>query len=111
MLKFLHLSDSHLGESIPLYHASINNWRGEAFIKNYNAALRPALRGEVDFVLHSGDLFDRHHINLDIIGRAMVPLRKIAARNIPIFIVPGNHEKDYIPGGLLLAGKNEIVLS
>lgn len=111
MLKFLHLSDSHLGESIPLYHASINNWRGEGFIKNYNAALRYALRGEVDFVLHSGDLFDRRHINLDIITRAMVPLRKIAARNIPIFIVPGNHEKDYIPGGLLLAGKNVYIFN
>lgn len=111
MIKFLHLSDSHLGESMPLYHTPPNNWRGEGFIKNYYAALKPALRGDVDFVLHSGDLFDKNHINMDIIGRAMVPLRRIAKRKIPVFIVPGNHESKHIPGGLLLAGENIHIFS
>jgi len=111
MIKFIHLSDSHLGESMPLYHTPPNNWRGEGFLRNYNTALKPALKGEVDFVLHSGDLFDKHHINLDIIGRAMVPLRKIASKRIPIFIVPGNHEREHIPGGLLLAGENIHIFS
>ena len=110
-MKFLHLSDSHLGESMPLYRTPPNNWRGERFIKNYYSALKPALRGDVDFVLHSGDLFDKHHINMDIIGKAMVPLRKIAKKGIPIFITPGNHEREYIPGGLLLAGENIHIFS
>jgi DNA repair exonuclease SbcCD nuclease subunit len=48
---------------------------------------------------------------MDIIGKAMVPLRKIAKRGIPIFIAPGNHEREYIPGGLLLAGENIHVFS
>jgi len=111
MIKFLHLSDSHLGESMPLYRTPSNNWRGEGFIKNYYKALKPAIRGDVDFVLHSGDLFDKHHINMDIIGKAMVPLRKIAKRKIPIFIAPGNHEGGHIPGGLLLAGENIHIFS
>jgi exonuclease SbcD len=110
-MKFLHLADSHLGESMPLYRTPPENWRGEGFIKNYYAALKPALRGEVDFVLHAGDLFDKYHINMDIIGRAMVPLRKIATKEIPIFIVPGNHEREHIPGGLLLAGENIHIFS
>lgn len=110
-MKFLHLSDSHLGESMPLYRSPPSNWRGEAFIKNYYRALKPALEGEVDFVLHAGDLFDKYHINMDIIGRAMVPLRQIAARDIPVFIVPGNHEREHIPGGLLLAGENIHIFS
>ncbi len=110
-MKFLHLSDSHLGESMPLYRTPPNNWRGEKFIKNYYRALKPALRGEVDFVLHAGDLFDKYHINMDIIGRAMVPLRQIASRNIPVFIVPGNHEREHIPGGLMLAGENIHIFS
>ncbi|MCK4233435.1 metallophosphoesterase [candidate division WOR-3 bacterium] len=110
-MRFLHLSDSHLGESMPLYHTPPNNWRGEGFIKNYYRALKPALRGEVDFVLYAGDLFDKHHINMDIIGRAMVPLRKIASKKIPVFIVPGNHEREHIPGGLLLAGENIHIFS
>jgi exonuclease SbcD len=110
-MKFLHLADSHLGESMPLYRTPPSNWRGENFIKNYHKALKPALEGEVDFVLHAGDLFDKYHINMDIIGRAMVPLRQIAARNIPIFIVPGNHEREHIPGGLLLAGENIHIFS
>ncbi len=111
MIRFLHLSDSHLGESMSLYRTPPNNWRGECFIKSYYKALEPALKGEVDFVLHSGDLFDKRHINLDIIGRAMIPLRKIAGMNIPIFIVPGNHEREHIPGGLLLAGDNIHIFS
>ncbi len=110
-MKFLHLADSHLGESMPLYRTPPNNWRGESFLKNYYRALKPALAGEVDFVLHAGDLFDKYHINMDIIGRAMVPLRQIAARNIPIFIVPGNHEREHIPGGLLLAGESIHIFS
>ncbi len=110
-MKFLHLADSHLGESMPLYRTPPNNWRGEAFIKNYYKALKPALEGQVDFVLHAGDLFDKYHINMDIIGRAMVPLRKIASRGIPIFISPGNHEREHIPGGLLLAGDNIHIFS
>jgi DNA repair exonuclease SbcCD nuclease subunit len=110
-MKFLHLSDSHLGESMPLYRTPPNNWRGESFVKNYYRALKPALEGEVDFVLHAGDLFDKYHINMDIIGRAMVPLRQIAKRNIPVFIVPGNHEREHIPGGLLLAGENIHIFS
>lgn len=111
MMKFIHLSDSHLGESMPLYRTPPSNWRGEGFIKNYYNALKPALRGDVDFVLHAGDLFDKHHINMDIIGRAMVPLRKIAIKKIPVFIVPGNHEREHIPGGLLLAGENIHIFS
>jgi exonuclease SbcD len=110
-MKFLHLADSHLGESMPLYRTPPNNWRGESFIKNYYRALKPALEAEVEFVLHAGDLFDKYHINMDIIGRAMVPLRQIAARNIPVFIVPGNHEREHIPGGLLLAGENIHIFS
>lgn len=62
-------------------------------------------------MLHAGDLFDKFHINMDIIGRAMVPLRHIAARNIPIFVVPGNHEREHIPGGLLLAGDHIHIFS
>jgi len=111
MIKFLHLSDSHLGECMPLYRTPPKNWRGECFVKNYYKALEPALQEKVDFVLHSGDLFDKRHINMDIIGRAMVPLRIIAGKNIPIFIVPGNHEREHIPGGLLLAGDNIHIFS
>lgn len=56
------------------------------------AALAPALREEVDLVVHSGDLFDRSAPPSDAIATARKLLGE-AARRVPVVLMPGNHDR------------------
>lgn len=71
--------------------------RGHDFLANYTAALQPALAGEVDVVVHAGDVFDRSKIVPTLAYQGLEPLRRVADRGIPVFIVPGNHERSRLP--------------
>ena len=102
-MRFLFLSDTHLGLDIPKHPRVHTPRRGEDFLANYRLALEPALRGEVDLVLHGGDLFDRSQPPDRVILDAAMSLVEIADRGVPVFIVPGNHERSWIPGGILFA--------
>jgi exonuclease SbcD len=53
--------------------------------------------GEVDVVVHAGDVFDRSRIVPTLAYQAFEPLCRIADRGIPVFIVPGNHERAQLP--------------
>jgi DNA repair protein SbcD/Mre11 len=61
------------------------------------------MSGEVDVVLHAGDVFDRSHVVTSVAYQAYDPLRRIADRGIPVFIVPGNHERSRLPHPRLLS--------
>ena len=94
-LRFLHLSDTHLG--MP---ASAGGPRHTAM---FERALAPALRGEVDVVVHGGDVFFRSRVKPGVVLRAFEPLKRIADSGIPVIVVPGNHERSAIPYPLLAA--------
>lgn len=64
---------------------------------NYRTALEPALRGEVDVVIHGGDVFDRPRVPASLGYQAFEPLAAVAERGVPVFIVPGNHERSRLP--------------
>jgi exonuclease SbcD len=55
------------------------------------------MRGEVDLVVHGGDVFDRPGVISSLAYHAFEPLRRIADRGIPVFIVAGNHERSRLP--------------
>jgi DNA repair exonuclease SbcCD nuclease subunit len=59
--------------------------------------LQPAFGGEVDLVVHGGDVFDHPYVGSAIGYQALEPLRRIAERGIPVAIVPGNHERSRVP--------------
>src|SRR5690606_35456248 len=67
------------------------------FLANHAAALRPALNGEADIVVHGGDVFDRPRVHEALAWQALRPLVQIANAGVPVFIVPGNHERARIP--------------
>ncbi len=69
-------------------------------------ALEPALNGKVDVVIHGGDLLYRSRIPTVHVVEAFKPLLNIADRGIPIFIVPGNHERSRIPNLLFIEHPN-----
>lgn len=96
-VRILLLADSHLGFDLPVHPRVERRRRGHDFLANYAAALKPALDGEVDLVVHGGDVFDRSRVVPSLAYQAFEPLRKVADTGVPVFIVPGNHERARLP--------------
>jgi DNA repair protein SbcD/Mre11 len=96
-IPILLLADSHLGFDLPVRPRTGRRRRGYDFLANYAAALEPALEGEVDLVVHAGDVFDRPSVVPTIAYQAYEPLVRVANRGVPVFIVPGNHERSRLP--------------
>lgn len=96
-VRILLLADSHLGFDLPVRPRVERRRRGHDFLANYAAALKPALDGEVDIVVHGGDVFDRSKPVPSLAYQAFEPLRRVADRGVPVFIVPGNHERARLP--------------
>ena len=96
-IRILLVADTHLGFDLPVNPRIIRRRRGHDFLANYAAALQPALAGEVDIVVHGGDVFNRSRPPADVVWQAFEPLTRIADRGVPVFVVPGNHERGRIP--------------
>jgi DNA repair exonuclease SbcCD nuclease subunit len=96
-VRVLLIADSHLGFDLPVRPRTSRRRRGYDFLANYAAALRPALTGEVDLVVHAGDVFDRSQVPKTLAYQAYEPLRRVADLGVPVFIVPGNHERSRLP--------------
>lgn len=90
-IKVLLLADTHLGF----------NRGDENFFSAYECALQPAFRGEIDLVIHGGDVFFRSQVKPGLVMRAFQPLKRIADAGVPVLVVPGNHERSAIPYPLL----------
>jgi DNA repair protein SbcD/Mre11 len=96
-IRILLLADSHLGFDLPVRPRVARRRRGDDFLANYAAALAPALAGEVDVVVHGGDVFDRPRVHESVAYEALGRLVRVAERGVPVFVVPGNHERSLIP--------------
>jgi exonuclease SbcD len=95
--RVLFIADTHLGFDLPFRPRIRRRRRGHDFFANFDLALQPALRKEVDLVVHGGDLFYRSRVPTALVQMAMAPLVQVAERGIPVYIVPGNHERSRIP--------------
>lgn len=96
-VRVLLLADTHLGFDAPLHPRVERRRRGDDFFRNTRLALRPALEGEVDLVVHGGDLLYRSRVPASLVERALAPLIEIAEAGVPVYLVPGNHERSRIP--------------
>ncbi len=96
-VRILFLADSHLGFDLPARPRVRRRRRGHDFLANYAAALEPARAGEVDVVVHGGDVFDEPGVAASVAYQALEPLRRVADAGVPVFIVPGNHERSRLP--------------
>ncbi len=99
--RVLLLSDTHLGFDLPRRPRIVRRRRGHDFFDNYTRALQPALDGEVDVVVHGGDLLYRSRVPASLVQAAMEPLFRVADAGVPVYLVPGNHERGQIPYPLL----------
>lgn len=96
-IRILFIADTHLGFDLPTRARIQRRRRGHDFLANYATALRPALDGQVDLVVHGGDVFNRSHVATSVAWQAFEPLARVAENGIPVFVVPGNHERGRIP--------------
>lgn len=103
-IRILVLADSHIGFDLPLQPRVHRRRRGHDILENYRAALAPALNGEVDVVVHGGDVFDRPRVTTSIAWQALEPLARVARCGVPVFVVPGNHERSILPHHALAEG-------
>ena len=94
-LRLLFLSDTHLGFDLPFRVR--RRRRGPEFFESYQRVLDAAVARKVDILVHGGDLFYRSRIPRRLVEMAFDPLKKVADAGIPVFIVPGNHERSRIP--------------
>ena len=101
VVRILFLADSHLGIDQPRRPRVVRRRRGDDFLANYHRILDRATAGDIDMVVHGGDLFFRSRIPAELVELAFAPLREVADHDVPVFIVPGNHERSHIPHPIL----------
>ena len=106
LVRVLLLADSHLGFDLPVRPRVKRRRRGEDFLANHRRALSPALAGRVDVVVHGGDLFHRSRVPASLVFQAFQPLLEVAELGVPVFVVPGNHERSRIPHDRFAAHPN-----
>ncbi len=87
-MKFVHLSDTHLG-----YHQYGLEERAEDFFDAFAEAVEYAVNKKVDFVLHTGDFFHSSRPSNQIILQGMEIVKRLEDANIPIFVISGNHDR------------------
>ncbi|MFW5917239.1 MAG: DNA double-strand break repair protein Mre11 [Halorubrum sp.] len=87
MTRVIHTGDTHVGYA--QYHSPV---RRQDFLDAFGAVIDDAIDGDVDAVVHAGDLFhDRRPELPDLMGTISV-LRRLADADIPFLAVVGNHE-------------------
>jgi DNA repair protein SbcD/Mre11 len=97
VVRILLLADTHLGFDLPVNPRVNRRRRGHDFLANYATALEPALSGDIDLVVHGGDVFNRSRPHSSVAWQAFEPLRRVADRGVPVYVVPGNHERGRLP--------------
>ncbi len=100
------VADTHLGFDLPRHPRIERRRRGHDFLRCFVAALQPALAGQVDLVVHGGDLLFRSRVPPALVEMALRPLVEVAERGVPVCLVPGNHERSKIPRTLSTAHPN-----
>ncbi|MGC9079842.1 MAG: metallophosphoesterase family protein [Nanopusillaceae archaeon] len=89
-MKFIHVSDTHIGCQIPVKFSEI---RKKDFLNSFKQVVDFALRENVDFIIHSGDFLDDYfRIDSTTIVEILDLLLKLKEKNIPLIYIKGNHD-------------------
>lgn len=88
MVRFVHLSDTHLGS-----RQYMRDDREEDFYDAFREAMEVAVKERVDFIVHSGDLFDTWSPS----NRALTEFKNTALKmkeaGIPMYLIMGDHDR------------------
>ncbi|HEX8852839.1 MAG TPA: DNA repair exonuclease, partial [Pyrinomonadaceae bacterium] len=89
MIKFLHLSDVHLG----CRRYNLEERTKDFFRSWYDVIVNHAVPNSVDFVLVAGDFFDRRNIDPQTLNHALAGLQRLRDEGIPVVAIEGNHDR------------------
>jgi DNA repair protein SbcD/Mre11 len=89
MIKFLHISDVHLG----CRRYNLEERTKDFFHSWYDVIVSHALPEQVDFVLIAGDFFDRRNIDPQTMNHALVGLQLLKDAGVPVVAIEGNHDR------------------
>ncbi len=98
MIKFIHFGDTHLSRTYP---SSIAIERVRAFNRAFQYVIDKAIEYDVDFIIHSGDLFDKLTPWPSVVNFVKMQLVRLDEHNIPLFIIRGNHDGGFDSEGVL----------
>ncbi len=87
-MKFLHVTDTHLG-----YNQYGLEERGQDFFDVFKEAIEIAIENKVDFILHTGDFFHTSRPSNQVILEGLEIINQVKNANIPIFCIAGNHDR------------------
>ncbi|MCL4391664.1 MAG: exonuclease SbcCD subunit D [Candidatus Parvarchaeota archaeon] len=85
-MKFIHVGDTHIGQ---VYK---NDTRNADIKKAFIEMIDYAISNKIDFIVHSGDLFDIGTPPLDSLLFVTDELNRLKKEGIPLFIIPGSHD-------------------
>jgi len=94
-VRFLHCADFHLGSPLKTAAAMSRDLRQtlrDASLKAVEKLVDSTLRFQVDFVLISGDLYDREVRSVRANEFLASQMERLNEKNIPVFIIFGNHD-------------------
>ncbi len=91
-MRILQLGDTHLGMALPTRGGPTDWCRSHDHQAALEEALQPALRQEVDLVIHTGDVFDRSRPPPEAVARAAALFSQVAQR-VPLVMLAGNHDR------------------
>jgi len=87
-LRFVHLSDTHLGYRQYGLNERLMDWS-----RATKEIIDHAIKHEVDFVVHSGDLFNSNKVDHTSLIYAIKLFGSLKDANIPLFVTDGNHDR------------------
>ena len=87
MTRVIHTGDTHVG-----YRQYHSPERRQDFLDAFEAVIDDVIAGDIDALVHAGDLFhDRRPDLPDLLG-VLSALRRLDAADVPFLAVVGNHE-------------------
>jgi DNA repair exonuclease SbcCD nuclease subunit len=89
MIKFLHISDVHLG----CRRYNLDERTRDFFRAWYEVVTQIAIPNGVDFMLIAGDFFDRRQIDPQTMNHATAGLQRLKEAGIPVVVIEGNHDR------------------
>ncbi len=85
-MKFIHVGDTHIGQ---VYK---NDTRNNDIKNAFTQMIDYAISEKIDFIVHSGDLFDSGTPPLESLLFVTDELNRLKFAGIPLFVIPGSHD-------------------
>jgi len=96
-IRILFFADSHLGFDNALNARIERRRRWIDFQDNFEFLVNRAMAGDIDLVVHGGDIFYRSRVSPQFVHQCFDQLKRVTRHGIPVYVVPGNHERSKIP--------------